>query len=81
MTGAQIAMNEGSSYEFEMAANTVNNHRFEIVGAAKMPTAIENTAVKANAKGVYTLMGQYVGENINKLPAGVYVVNGVKIVK
>jgi len=81
MTGAQIAMTEGSSYEFEMAANTVNNHRFEIVGAAKMPTAIENTAVKANAKGVYTLMGQYVGENINKLPAGVYVVNGVKIVK
>lgn len=81
MTGAQIAMTEGSSYEFEMAANTVNNHRFEIVAAAKMPTAIENTEVKANAKGVYTLMGQYVGENINKLPAGVYVVNGVKIVK
>ena len=46
-----------------------------------MPTALENAEVKANVKGVYTLMGQYLGEKIDKLPAGVYVVDGVKVVK
>lgn len=81
MTGALTAMVEGNSYEFNMAANSVNDHRFVILPIAKVPTAIENTEVKANVKGVYTLMGQYVGEKIDELPAGVYVVNGVKIVK
>lgn len=81
MTGAQTAMNEGNSYEFNVAANTVNSHRFVILPIAKVPTAIENTAVKAHAKGVYSLMGQYLGDKIEVLPAGVYVVNGVKIVK
>lgn len=80
-TGAQIAMTEGSSYEFELAANTVNSRRFSIVPMAKVPTAIENTEVKANAKGVYSITGMYLGEDINVLPAGIYVVNGVKIVK
>lgn len=81
LTGAQTAIIEGNSYEFEIKANTVNSHRFAIVPASKIPTAIENAGVKANVKGVYTLMGQYVGEKIDKLPAGVYVVDGVKVVK
>ena len=81
LTGAQTAMVEGNSYEFNMEANTVNSHRFAIVPVAKVPTAIENTEVKANVKGIYTITGQYVGENLEVLPAGVYVVNGVKIVK
>jgi len=80
-TGAVIAIEEGTTYEFAAQPNSTVEGRFEIIGAAKMPTAIENTEVKANVKGIYTLTGQYVGEDFKALPAGVYVVNGVKIVK
>ena len=82
-TGAQVAMVEGNTYEFTAAANSANDYRFEIVGAAKLPTAIENTEAVKSAKGVYTITGQYVGEmNVwNTLPAGIYVVNGEKRVK
>ena len=81
VTGAVIAIEEGATYEFAAQPNSVVEGRFEIVSVAKMPTAIENTEVKANVKGIYTLTGQYVGEDFKALPAGVYVVNGVKIVK
>lgn len=82
-TGAQVAMVEGNTYEFTAAANSVNDYRFEIVSAAKMPTAIENAEAVKSAKGIYTITGQYVGEmNVwNTLPAGIYVVNGEKLVK
>ena len=82
-TGARVAMVEGNTYEFTAAANSANDYRFEIVGAAKLPTAIENTEAVKSAKGVYTITGQYVGEmNVwNTLPAGIYVVNGEKRVK
>ena len=80
-TGARVAMVEGATYEF--TANGTNDYRFEIVGRANMPTAIDNTEAVKSAKGVYTITGQYVGEmNVwNTLPAGVYVVNGEKRVK
>lgn len=82
-TGARIAVSEGETYSFSAAANTINDYRFKLVAPAKMPTAIENTEVKANAKGIFTLTGQFLGEmNVwNTLPAGVYVVNGAKRVK
>lgn len=80
-TNQVIAIEEGATYEFAAQPNSTVEGRFEIVAAAKMPTAIENTEVKTNVKGIYTLTGQYVGENFEALPAGVYVVNGVKIVK
>jgi hypothetical protein len=81
LTGNVIAIEEGATYEFAAQPNSTVEGRFEIVAAAKMPTAIENTEVKANAKGIYTLTGQYLGEDFEAVPAGVYVVNGVKIVK
>jgi hypothetical protein len=81
VTGAVIAIEEGATYEFAAQPNSLVENRFEILPIAKMPTAIENTEFKANAKGIYTLMGQYLGENFKALPAGVYVVDGVKIVK
>ena len=81
LTGNVIAIEEGATYEFAAQPNSTIEGRFEIVSVAKMPTAIENTEVKANVKGIYTLTGQYVGEDFEALPAGVYVVNGVKIVK
>lgn len=82
-TGAQVAMVEGNTYEFTAAANATNDYRFEVVGAAKMPTAIENAEAVKSVKGIYTITGQYLGEMSvwNSLPAGVYVVNGEKRVK
>lgn len=81
VTNQVIAIEEGATYEFAAQPNSTIANRFEIVGRAQMPTAIENTEVKANVKGIYTIMGQYLGENFDILPAGVYVVDGVKIVK
>lgn len=82
-TGARVAIAEGNTYEFTAEANSTNDYRFEIVSAAKMPTAIENAEAVKSAKGIYTITGQYVGEmNVwNTLPAGIYVVNGEKLVK
>ena len=82
-TGARIEIAEGNTYEFTADANSANDYRFEIVGRANMPTAIDNTEAVKSVKGVYTITGQYVGEMSvwNTLPAGVYVVNGEKRVK
>lgn len=81
VTNQTMLMEAGATYAFSQEAYSTNDARFEIISAAKMPTAIDNTEVKANVKGIYTITGQYVGENFEVLPAGVYVVNGVKIVK
>ena len=81
VTNQVIAIEEGATYEFAAQPNSVIEGRFEIIDRANAPTAIENTEVKANVKGIYTIMGQYLGEDFDILPAGVYVVDGVKIVK
>ena len=81
VTGQVIAIEEGAAYEFAAQPNSTVEGRFEIVRAPQVTTAIENTEVKANVKGIYTIMGQYLGEDFDVLPAGIYVVNGVKIVK
>lgn len=78
---SQVAIEEGGIYTFAAQPNYTAEARFAIVPAAKMPTAIENTEVKSNVKGIYTITGQYMGEDFNVLPAGVYVIDGVKIVK
>ena len=81
VTGAMVSMTEGATYTFTQEANTTNAARFEILGSAKLPTAIENVDAEAKAHGIYTIAGQFVGNDFNALSAGVYVVNGVKIVK
>lgn len=81
VTGANVLMTEGATYTFEQEANTTVPARFEILGAAKMPTAIDNVEAAAKANGIYTVTGQFLGHDFTNLPAGVYVVNGVKIVK
>lgn len=80
-TNRVIKIEEGATYDFAAQPNSTIEGRFEIVGVHKVTTAIENADVKTNAKGIYTIMGQYLGENFDILPAGVYVVGGVKIVK
>ncbi len=81
VTNQVIAIEEGATYEFAAQPNSVVEGRFEIIDRYNAPTAIENTEVKANVKGIYTITGMYMGEDFDVLPAGVYVVDGVKIVK
>lgn len=84
MTNALILMSEGATYNFTAQPNATLEGRFQIVSRQEMPTAVETVEDTVNApKAVYTVMGQYVGETSdwNSLPAGVYVVDGVKIVK
>jgi hypothetical protein len=82
-TNAVINIEEGATYMFA-AEEGVNEARFSIVGRADAPTAIEEVEnVVKGQEGVYTITGVYVGEKaiLNTLPAGVYVVDGKKIVK
>ena len=81
LTGSVINMVEGAEYRFAVAENS-NAERFEIVAIHNAPTAVENVSA-ANNGAVYTIFGQYVGEKSdwNILPAGIYVVDGVKMVK
>ena len=81
VTGMTVAMEEGAEYTFTQAANTTVPARFEVIAAPKATTAIENVEEAAKATGIYTITGQYMGRDFTNLPAGVYVVNGVKIVK
>jgi hypothetical protein len=81
VTGMTVAMEEGAEYTFAQAANTTVPARFEVIAAPKATTAIENVEEAAKATGIYTMTGQYMGRDFTNLPAGVYVVNGVKIVK
>lgn len=80
---ASVIMVDGNKYEFTADANSKNDYRFKIVSTFNAPTAIENTEAAKNAKGIYTITGQFMGEMSvwNSLPAGVYVVNGEKRVK
>ncbi len=83
VTGSVIDMTEDAEYYFTADADNGAN-RFEIVAARKMPTDVETINADAAAKaqkGIYSLVGAYLGENFDVLPAGVYVVNGVKVVK
>ena len=80
VTGTTVLMTEGATYTFNQDANTTVPARFEVLGA-KVPTAIDNVEAAAKANGIYTITGQFLGHDFTNLPAGVYVVNGVKIVK
>ena len=83
LSGAIIPVVEGTTYDFFMAEGTTANGRFEVIDAAKVPTAVENVDATRSVKGVYTILGQYVGESsiLNTLPSGIYVVDGQRIVK
>lgn len=81
LTGTEIEMVEGATYMFSVPANANVEGRFQIVGSNKMPTAIENIEATAAVKGIYTITGQFVGNDYHSLPNGIYVVDGKKIVK
>lgn len=84
LTGVVTEMSEGNTYEFTAPEDAVSANRFMIVGRQDAPTAIEDAEMTTSAqKGIYTIMGQYLGETniFNTLPAGVYVVDGVKVIR
>lgn len=84
VTGSMVAISNGNTYCFSAEANHTIEGRFEIVGRQEMPTAVETVdATSVEEAGIYTITGQYVGttEKWFSLPAGIYIVNGQKVVK
>ena len=81
VTGQVVAIEDGATYPFSAQPDATIAGRFEIVGRNMVVTGVENVENNADVKGIYTVLGQYVGEDFNALPAGMYIVNGVKIVK
>jgi hypothetical protein len=43
--------------------------------------ALETVSAHVFQTGVYSLLGQYMGDDVTVLPAGIYISNGQKIVK
>ena len=82
LTGTAIQMVEGNEYTFTAQPNSVVD-RFMVVAINKAPTSMDKIQTTKEAKGVYSILGQSYGEklNVNALPQGVYIINGVKVVK
>lgn len=83
VTGIVTEIREGNTYDFVAEANADVTNRFKIINPKNAPTDVETIINNEKVKAVYTVLGQYVGtvDNLNSLPAGVYVIDGVKIVK
>lgn len=83
LSGAIIPIEEGITYEFTMNEGAIAEGRFEVVERYNTPTGVENIEAARSAKGIYTVLGQYIGESslFNTLPTGIYVVDGQRIVK
>lgn len=81
LTGTEVELTAGATYMFTVPANTNVDGRFQIVGVHKVPTAIDNVEEVAATKGIYNMAGQYMGNDFHSLSAGVYVVDGKKVVK
>ena len=84
-TGILTEMSDGNSYTFTADANTASE-RFRIVSRSEVTTGVDDTTAEttaATAKGIYSVTGQYLGDadQQNTLPAGVYIINGKKVVK
>ena len=81
LTNTTTEIKEGNTYHFSAPANAVVEGRFQVVAMPKITTAIENVENATATKGIYTLTGIYMGEDFNAVPAGIYIVNGKKMVK
>lgn len=82
MTGQTIKMTEGGAYTFFAEAG-LNEGRFMINQAPGSVTEMEKVQNASAIKGVYNMLGQYVANTADwsKLSAGIYVVDGVKVIK
>ncbi len=81
LTGTTTEIKEGNTYHFSAPANAAVEGRFQVVAMPKITTAVENVENATATKGIYTLTGIYMGEDFNAVPAGIYIVNGKKMVK
>lgn len=83
LTGIITEISEGNTYQFVAQSNADVKNRFQIISSKNAPTALDEVSAAHAAKGIYTVLGQYLGasDELDKLPKGVYVVDGVKIVK
>ncbi len=81
LTGTITMMNESAVYYFTTSANDICE-RFDIIEPQQMPTDVEvvENGNEVNSS-IYSVMGQYMGEDWNSLPKGIYIVNGNKVVK
>ena len=78
LTEDVISIAAESEYAFTAEANSKIEGRFVIV--KQQATSIENTVATAK-KGIYSMTGVYMGENFENIPAGMYIINGKKVVK
>lgn len=80
--GNAIQMKQGTIYTFTATPNSIIENRFQIAKVGVV-TDLQKLEVVPAAKGIYTIMGQFIAnaEDFVALPAGVYVINGVKVVK
>lgn len=83
LTNAQVAMTDGATYTFVATPNETTENRFEIRKAAGVVTNLAEMKAAHAVKGIYTAAGQYVGkaDRWNTLPAGMYIVDGVRMAK
>ena len=85
VTSASTCMSEGNTYTFTAQPNTTIEGRFFISRNNRGSVVTDMQPVKTHhaAEGIYTVMGQFMGKTAawKSLPQGVYVVNGVKMVK
>ncbi len=82
MTGRTIKMTEGGSFTFVAEAG-LSEGRFMISYVPGSATEMEKVQNTSAIKGVYNMLGQYVANTADwsKLAAGIYVVDGVKVIK
>ena len=83
----KIVVSVSKSYLYEVAfqtpltsinSNSFNNALGEL--SSDEATAIDDAEVDAPADNkIYTINGQYVGNDINALPKGLYIINGKKV--
>ena len=84
LTNTVTLMSDNNSYAFSTMDNETIENRFQIIGIQQMPTDVEVVEeMNINAKGIYTLTGQYIGteDMWYNLPKGMYILNGQKVVK
>ena len=81
LTDTQIDLAEGATYMFSVPANTTVEGRFQIVSAHKVATSVDTIEEETTVKSIYNMAGQYMGTDYHRLPAGIYLVDGKKIVK
>ena len=78
-----VNIDNNATYNFTAEENEQNDYRFQIIKRQNVVTDVENVENSMKDGGIYTLTGMYLGNMSvwNTLPAGVYVVNGEKMVK